>query len=186
VCARFVAPCRELGLLRNESAPIDGSKFKAVNTRAKNFTRAMERRVAQVEESVAGRLIQFQEPSEARAAKMAHFKEKLSKLADELQRTARRVPGLLKVKARRKQYAVQAAVAYAHHAVANAPLSGPRASWVALRHNARRPAAPANASVNKEASVAVEHGTLGVRHEVLTDQSRHEHDILLGVDAYRS
>src|SRR4029078_8649526 len=54
VCARFVAVCRELGLLTNASVAIDGSKFKAVNTRDKNFTRAkMERRLAQVEESVA-------------------------------------------------------------------------------------------------------------------------------------
>ena len=39
VCARFVALCRELGLLATASVAIDGSKFKAVNTRDKNFTR---------------------------------------------------------------------------------------------------------------------------------------------------
>src|SRR6202158_2784961 len=54
VCAQFVALCRELGLLTQASVAIDGSKFKAVNNRDKNFTRAkMERRLAQVEESVA-------------------------------------------------------------------------------------------------------------------------------------
>src|ERR1051326_2155094 len=54
VCARFVALCRELGLLTNASVAIDGSKFKAVNTRDKNFTRAkMERRLAQIEASGA-------------------------------------------------------------------------------------------------------------------------------------
>jgi len=54
VCTRFVALCRELGLLAIASVAIDGSKFKAVNTRDKNFTRAkMERRLAQIEESVA-------------------------------------------------------------------------------------------------------------------------------------
>jgi transposase len=54
VCARFVALCRELGLLTTASVAIDDSKFKAVNTRDKNFTRAkMERRLAQIEESVA-------------------------------------------------------------------------------------------------------------------------------------
>jgi transposase len=54
VCARFVALCRELGLLTKASVAIDGSKFKAVNSRDKNFTRAkMERRLAQIEESVA-------------------------------------------------------------------------------------------------------------------------------------
>jgi len=40
VCAQFVALCRELGLLAQASVAIDGSKFKAVNNRDKNFTRA--------------------------------------------------------------------------------------------------------------------------------------------------
>ena len=54
VCARFVALCRAMGLLTQASVAIDGSKFKAVNNRDKNFTRAkMERRMAQIEESVA-------------------------------------------------------------------------------------------------------------------------------------
>jgi transposase len=92
VCARFVALCRELGLLTAASVAIDGSKFKAVNTRDKNFTRAkMERRLAQIEESVARYLSQLdtadlQEPSEALAAKTAHLKEKVAKLAGEIQR----------------------------------------------------------------------------------------------------
>jgi transposase len=92
VCAQFVAICREIGLLTQASVAIDGSKFKAVNNRDKNFTRAkMERRLAQVEESVARYLSQLdtadlQEPSEALAAKTAHLKEKLPKLASEVQR----------------------------------------------------------------------------------------------------
>src|SRR5438552_1051434 len=92
VCARFVALCRELGLLTMASVAIDGSKFKAVNTRDKNFTRAkMERRLAQIEESVARYLSQLdtadrQEPSEALAAKTAHLKEKIAKLASEVER----------------------------------------------------------------------------------------------------
>src|SRR6266851_4280596 len=45
VCARFVELCRELGLLAKASVAIDGSKFKAVNNRDRNFTRAkVERR----------------------------------------------------------------------------------------------------------------------------------------------
>src|SRR6202051_2881301 len=44
VCARFIMLCRSLGLFTNASVAIDGSKFKAVNNRDKNFTRAtMER-----------------------------------------------------------------------------------------------------------------------------------------------
>src|SRR5256886_12928276 len=81
VCAQFVAVCREIGLLTTASVAIDGSKFKAVNNRDKNFTRAkMERRLAQIEESVARYLSQLdtadlQEPTEALAAKTAHLKE---------------------------------------------------------------------------------------------------------------
>jgi transposase len=92
VCGQFVALCRELGLLTQASVAIDGSKFKAVNNRDKNFTRAkMERRLAQIDESVARYLSQLdtadlQEPSEALAAKTAHLKEKLAKLASELER----------------------------------------------------------------------------------------------------
>jgi transposase len=60
VCAQFVALCRELGLLTQASVAIDGSKFKAVNNRDKNFTRAkMERRLAQIDESVARYLSQL-------------------------------------------------------------------------------------------------------------------------------
>src|SRR5213595_2733576 len=92
VCARFVELCREMGLLAMASVAIDGSKFKAVNNRDRNFTRAkVERRRAQLEESVARYLSQLdtadlQEPSEALTAKTAHLKEKLAKLAVEMQR----------------------------------------------------------------------------------------------------
>ncbi len=71
VCARFVALCRTLGLFTEATVAIDGSKFKAVNNRDKNFTRAkMDRRMAQIEQSVARYLQQLdtadrQEPSEA-------------------------------------------------------------------------------------------------------------------------
>jgi hypothetical protein len=84
--------CRKMGLLAKASVAIDGSKFKAVNNRDKNFTRAkMERRLAQIEESVARYLSQLdtadlQEPSETLAVKTAHLKDKLAKLASEVER----------------------------------------------------------------------------------------------------
>ena len=62
------------------SVAIAGSKFKAVNNRDKNFTRAkMDRRVAQVEESIARYLHQLdtadrQEPSEALKTKTSRLK----------------------------------------------------------------------------------------------------------------
>ena len=94
VCAQFVVLCRDIGLLTKASVAIDGSKFKAVNNRDRNFTRAkVERRRAQFEESVARYLSQLdtadlQEPSEALAAKTAHLKEKLARLESEMQRLA--------------------------------------------------------------------------------------------------
>jgi transposase len=92
VCARFVELCREMGLLAKASVAIDGSKFKAVNNRDRNFTRAkVERRRAQLEESVARYLSQLdtadrQQPSEALAAKTTRLKEKLAKLGEEMRR----------------------------------------------------------------------------------------------------
>jgi hypothetical protein len=92
VCARFVELCRLMGLLTQASVAIDGSKFKAVNNRDKNFTRAkMERRMAQIEESVARYLQQLdsadrQEPSGALKTRTDRLKEKIAKLKEQMQR----------------------------------------------------------------------------------------------------
>src|SRR5262245_43283082 len=92
VCARFVELCRQIGLLTKAGVAIDGSKFKAVTTRDKTFTKGeVERRRRQLEESVSRYLAQLdtadlQEPSEAIAAKTAHLKEKLAKLATEMRK----------------------------------------------------------------------------------------------------
>jgi len=92
VCARFVALCRQLGLLAAASVAIDGSKFKAVNNRDRNFTSAkMKRRMAQIEESVARYLHQLdsndrQEPSLAQTMRTTRLKEKIERLKEEMQR----------------------------------------------------------------------------------------------------
>ena len=92
VCAQFIMLCRRLDLFADASVVIDGSKFKAVNNRDRNFTRVkMERRLAQIEESVARYLHQLdsadrQEPSEARTTKTARLKEKIAKLKEEVKR----------------------------------------------------------------------------------------------------
>ena len=94
VCAQFVGLCRQMGLLTVASVAIDGSKFKAVNTRDKNFTRGkVERRRKQLEDSVARYLAQLdtadrQEPSEALTAKTTHLREKLIKLQEEMAKLA--------------------------------------------------------------------------------------------------
>jgi hypothetical protein len=52
--------CRRLGLFSEASVAIDGSKFKAVNTRDRNFTQAkMQRRLAQIDERIARYLSQL-------------------------------------------------------------------------------------------------------------------------------
>lgn len=49
VCREFVMLCRKLNLFQDAFVAIDGSKFKAVNTRDRNFTRAkMMRHLQQI------------------------------------------------------------------------------------------------------------------------------------------
>jgi transposase len=92
VCAQFVALCRQIGLLASSSVAIDGSKFKAVNNRDRNFTAAkMQRRKEQIEKSVARYLAQLdsadrQEPSPALAARTTRLSEKIAKLREEMGR----------------------------------------------------------------------------------------------------
>src|SRR6516165_2304595 len=94
VCARFVEVCRKMGLLATASVAIDGSKFKAVNNRDKNFTRGkVERRRTQLEESVARYLAQLdtadrQEPSETLELKRTRIKERLENLTVEMAKLA--------------------------------------------------------------------------------------------------
>src|SRR6188474_2899422 len=58
VCREFIVLCRRLDLFSQAIVAIDGSKFKAVNNRDKNFTSAkMQRRMAQVEESIERYLV---------------------------------------------------------------------------------------------------------------------------------
>jgi transposase len=71
---------------------VDGSKFKAVNARDRNFTAAkMARRLAQIEESVERYLHQLdsadrQEPSLARTTKTQRLHDKIAKLREEMAR----------------------------------------------------------------------------------------------------
>ena len=97
VCAQFVELCRKLGLLAKASVAIDGSKFKAVNSRDNNFTKGkLERRLKQIEESVARYMGQLdtadrrtaagEEASETVELVKKRLKEKLIKLEEEVKR----------------------------------------------------------------------------------------------------
>ena len=83
VCAQFVSLCRQLNLFADASVAIDGSKFKAVNTHDKNFTRGkVKRRMDQIEESVDRYLHQLdssdrQEPSRARTMTTRRLSSKI-------------------------------------------------------------------------------------------------------------
>ena len=92
VCAEFVLICRGLDLFAHGCVAIDGAKFKAVNSRDRNFTRAkMKRRLEQIEESVTRYLHQLdsadrQEASLAQETKIKRLTDKIAKLKQEMQR----------------------------------------------------------------------------------------------------
>lgn len=84
-CAQFVVLCRQLGLFGAALVAIDGSKFKAVNTRDRNFTAyKVKRRIEQVAEHIAGYLQDLDtadrhegEAAEARSGRLAEKVERL-------------------------------------------------------------------------------------------------------------
>ena len=97
VCVQFVELCREMGLLAKASVAIDGSKFKAVNSRDNNFTKGkLERRLKQIEDSVARYMGQLdtadrraaagEDASETVELVKTRLKEKLIKLEEEVKR----------------------------------------------------------------------------------------------------
>src|SRR5271157_4194808 len=91
VCRQFVVLCRRLNLFADAIVAIDGSKFKAVNNRDKNFTPAkMQRRMAQIEESIARYLADMDtadrgEP-EVAELKKGRLQEKIAALKEQMQR----------------------------------------------------------------------------------------------------
>ena len=90
-CRTFVVLCRKLDLLSVASVAIDGSKFKAVNARDKNFTEAkMKRRLARIDESIARYLSQLETADRhgdaVPEAKVTRLKSKIEKLREEIVR----------------------------------------------------------------------------------------------------
>src|SRR5438552_14032634 len=90
VCRQVIVLCRNLDLFTEAIVAIDGSKFKAVNNRDKNFTAAkMQRRMAQIEESIARYLAAMDtadraEP-EAAELKKGRLREKIAALKEQMQ-----------------------------------------------------------------------------------------------------
>jgi transposase len=89
VCRQFVILCRNLNLFKDAFVAIDGSKFKAVNNRDRNFTRAkMKHRLAQVEASIDRYLQQLAEADlrEPAEDKSQRLEDKIAALKQEMAR----------------------------------------------------------------------------------------------------
>jgi transposase len=89
VCREFVMLCKKLNLLSEKLVAIDGSKFKAVNSRDKNFTRAkMKRRLRDVESAIERYLAQLDETDQTEPAPddARTLQDKVAKLREEMAR----------------------------------------------------------------------------------------------------
>jgi len=90
VCSQFVMLCRQIGLLNGDGVAIDGSKFKAVNNRDKNFTPAkVKRRLSDIETSIERYLSKLDaadrnEPA-LPPAQVAHLQERIIKLKEQME-----------------------------------------------------------------------------------------------------
>lgn len=83
VCAKFVLLCRRLSLFSEALVAIDGSKFKAVNNRDRNFTQhKLAARLKQLEQGVGHYLTELdradREPERVPPGRVAHLREKLA------------------------------------------------------------------------------------------------------------
>jgi transposase len=89
-CAHFVVLCRQIGLFTQALAAVDGSKFKAVNTRDANFTLVkLKKRMEQVAEHIAGYLRDLdtadRQEGEAAEARAGKLKDKIATLRAQMQ-----------------------------------------------------------------------------------------------------
>ena len=90
VCRQFVVLCQKLGLFSEALVAIDGSKFKAVNNRDRNFTSAkLQRRMEEIESSINRYLVALdtadrQEPAVAKI-KRERLEDKIAALKTQMQ-----------------------------------------------------------------------------------------------------
>jgi transposase len=91
VCREFVLLCRNLNLFSDALVAIDGSKFKAVNGRDRNFTKhKLKARMQQLEESIARYLADLdradRNPSSVTEARVEHLKQKVETVKAQMRR----------------------------------------------------------------------------------------------------
>ena len=94
VCREFVELSRQLGLFGDVVVAIDGSKFKAVNNRDKNFTpHKLKARMQQLEESIARYLNDLdradREPTLVPPERVSHLKEKIATVKEQVRKLRR-------------------------------------------------------------------------------------------------
>ena len=88
-CRQFVLLCRKLDLFTDAVVAVDGSKFKAVNNRDKNFMPAkLQRRIEQVEDSIARYMAAMdtadRQENEVARAKSARLGDKITTLREQV------------------------------------------------------------------------------------------------------
>jgi transposase len=91
VCRQFVALCRNLNLFTHAIVAIDGSRFKAVNSRDRSFSRgSIKRRMEQVEASIERYLSALEtadrQGGELAEAKSARLKDKIASLREQMRK----------------------------------------------------------------------------------------------------
>jgi hypothetical protein len=91
VCREFIALCRRWKLFTGATVAIDGSKFKAVNHRDRNFTSGkMKTRMALIEQSIVEYLEQLDRMDRRETPRSprqtARLKERIATLKDEMSR----------------------------------------------------------------------------------------------------
>ena len=94
VCAEFVVLCRQMKLFSESVVAIDGSKFKAVNNRDRNFTdKKIKSRLEHLEKAVQHYLDDLdradREPSLVPAARVSQLKEKIAAIKMEMRKLRR-------------------------------------------------------------------------------------------------
>jgi transposase len=91
VCREFIVLCRNWGLFTEAMVAIDGSKFKAVNHRDRNFTSGkMRTRMALIEQSITEYLTQLdrmdRKETPSAPLQAARLKERITTLKQEMRR----------------------------------------------------------------------------------------------------
>ena len=97
VCREFVVTCRKLNLFTKTLVAIDGSKFKAVNARDRNFSKGkINRRLEQIDASIARYLGQIESNDRSGDDDVDYRKEQLEDKISKLQGEVKRLNGLQK------------------------------------------------------------------------------------------